>query len=76
MELSKLDPGETSTALTRANGNTLVLLMLCGRTPAIVTEQEIDRDSVVAQLRNQRLNAFSENLLEQLAAEANIRILQ
>ena len=76
LELSKLDPGETSTALTRANGNTLVLLMLCGRTPAIVTEQEIDRDSVVAQLRNQRLNAFSENLLEQLAAEANIRILQ
>ena len=41
-----------------------------------MTEQEIDRDSVVAQLRNQRLNAFSENLLEQLAAEANIRILQ
>lgn len=36
-ELSKLDEGETSTALTRANGETLVLLMLCGRTVAIET---------------------------------------
>lgn len=76
MELSKLDPGETSTALTRANGQTLVLLMLCGRTPALETDQEIDRDAIAAQLRNQRLAAFSENLLEQLAAEATIRILE
>lgn len=73
MELSKLDPGETSTALTRSNGETLVLLMLCGRTPALEEEQDVDRDAVAAELRNQRLNAFSENLLEQLAAEATIR---
>ncbi|MEP5632881.1 MAG: peptidylprolyl isomerase [Tateyamaria sp.] len=75
LELSKLDPGETSIALTRANGQTLVLLMLCGRTPALDTEQDVNRDGISAGLRNQRLNAFSENLLEQLAAEANIRIL-
>jgi len=34
-ELSQLDPGEVSTALTRANGQTLVFLMLCGRTVAL-----------------------------------------
>ena len=76
MELSKLDPGETSTALTRSDGQTLVLLMLCGRTPLLEEDQEIDRDSIAAQLRNQRLNAFSENLLEQLAAEAKITVFE
>jgi len=30
LELARMDPGETSTTLTRANGQTLVLLMLCG----------------------------------------------
>lgn len=76
VELSKLDPGETSTALTRSDGNTLVLLMLCGRTPALETDGEIDRDAVAAQLRNQRLSAFSDNLLDQFAAEASIRIFE
>ncbi|WP_299374636.1 peptidylprolyl isomerase [uncultured Tateyamaria sp.] len=76
IELSKLDPGETSTALTRASGNTLVLLMLCGRTPELGEDQEIDRDSVASQLRNQRLGAFAENLLEQLRAEATIRTFE
>ena len=32
IELAKLDPGESSVALTRANGQTLVFLMLCKRT--------------------------------------------
>ncbi|MEL6451399.1 MAG: peptidylprolyl isomerase [Pseudomonadota bacterium] len=75
-ELAKLDPGEVSTALTRANGQTLVFLMLCGRTPALAEEQEIDRDAIASELRNQRLNAFSENLLSELRAEATIRILE
>jgi peptidyl-prolyl cis-trans isomerase SurA len=35
LELSKLDPGETSTALTRSGGQNLMLLMLCGRTVAL-----------------------------------------
>ncbi|MGX9353869.1 peptidylprolyl isomerase [Roseobacteraceae bacterium S113] len=35
IELSKLDPGEVSTTLTRANGETLVFLMLCGRSVAL-----------------------------------------
>jgi len=76
IELAKLDPGETSTALTRAGGQTLVLLMLCGRTPALEDEGEIDRGAVAAELRNQRLNAFSENLLAELEADADIRIFE
>ncbi|WP_299150122.1 peptidylprolyl isomerase [uncultured Tateyamaria sp.] len=76
IELAKLDPGETSTALTRANGQTLVLLMLCGRTPALPEDQEINREAIAIQLRNQRLNAFSENLLAELEAEATIRVFE
>ncbi|WP_299692624.1 peptidylprolyl isomerase [uncultured Tateyamaria sp.] len=76
IELAKLDPGEVSTALTRANGETLVFLMLCGRTPALEDDQVIDRESVAAQLRNQRLTAFSDNLLAELEAEANIVIFE
>ena len=76
IELAKLDPGEVSTALTRANGETLVFLMLCGRTPKLEEDQVIDRESVAAQLRNQRLTAFSNNLLAELEAEANIVIFE
>ncbi|WP_299041590.1 peptidylprolyl isomerase [uncultured Tateyamaria sp.] len=76
IELSKLDPGEVSTALTRANGNTLVFLMLCGRTPALEEEQEVDRAAIATQLRNQRLTAFSETLLAELRAEADVRIFE
>ena len=76
IEQDKLDQVEVSTALTRANGNTLVFLMLCGRTPALEEEQVSDREAVAAQLRNQRLTAFSDNLLAELAAEANIVIFE
>jgi peptidyl-prolyl cis-trans isomerase SurA len=76
MELAKLDPGEVSTALTRAGGNTLVFLMLCGRTSVLPEDLEIDRAAVAAQLRNSRLSAFSETLLDELRAEATIRIFE
>ncbi|MEO0378913.1 MAG: peptidylprolyl isomerase [Pseudomonadota bacterium] len=76
IELSKLDPGESSFALTRSDGQTLILLTLCGRTPQLSDDQEIDRDAIANQLRSQRLNAFSENLLEQLAAEATITVFE
>lgn len=75
-ELAKLDAGEVSTALTRADGQTLVLLMLCGRTPALEEDQVIDRAAVATELRNQRLNAFSETLLSELRAEANVRVFE
>ncbi len=74
IELAKLDPGEVSTALTRANGQTLVFLMLCGRAPTLEENQTVDREAIAGELRNQRLTAFSNNLLAELAAEATIVI--
>ncbi|WP_375265318.1 peptidylprolyl isomerase [Planktotalea sp.] len=70
IELAKMDPGETSTTLTRANGQTLVLLMLCGRTP--VLEEEVDRAELSLGLQNQRLASYSNGYLEQLRADARI----
>ncbi|MGB7318835.1 MAG: peptidylprolyl isomerase, partial [Planktotalea sp.] len=70
MELAKLDIGETSTTLTRSNGQTLVLLMLCSRTPEL--EQEVDRAQLSLGLRNQRLESYSTGYLEQLRADARI----
>jgi peptidyl-prolyl cis-trans isomerase SurA len=69
-ELSKLDPGEISTALTRADGQTLVVLMLCGRSPQV--EEEVDRDQITLGLRNQRLQSLSEGYLSQLRSDALI----
>jgi peptidyl-prolyl cis-trans isomerase SurA len=72
IELSKLDPGESSVALTRANGQTLMFLMLCGRTA--VANEEVAREDVAAALRSSRLNAIAESYLEQLRADARIQI--
>lgn len=70
VELAKLDPGEVSTALTRANGQTLVFLMLCGRTPQLAEDQ--DRETIRVQLRAQRLQSLAEGYLAQLQADARI----
>jgi peptidyl-prolyl cis-trans isomerase SurA len=70
IELAKLDPGEVSTALTRNNGQTLVFLMLCGRT--VEMGKEVTRQDVANALAEQRLNFFSESHLQQLMAEARI----
>ncbi|HKK86930.1 MAG TPA: peptidylprolyl isomerase [Roseovarius sp.] len=70
-ELSKLDPGEVSTTLTRAQGETLVFLMLCGRTATLDGEGPTDED-LTNFIRNQRLDSFGEGYLEQLRAEARI----
>lgn len=70
MELAKLDPGETSYALTRANGETLVFLMMCGRTPELGDGQ--DRDVIRNQLLSQRLEGFANALLADLEAAARI----
>ncbi|WP_226621701.1 peptidylprolyl isomerase [Alloyangia pacifica] len=69
-ELSKLDPGEVSTALTRSNGQTLMFLMLCSRTPEVTADA--DRQQVSIGLRNQRLNQMAEAYLSQLRANAYI----
>lgn len=70
IELAKLDDGEISTALTRSNGQTLMLLMLCGRTAAI--NEDETREDVAASLRSQRVNAFSQAYLDQLMSDARI----
>lgn len=72
LELAKLDPGETSYSLTRANGETLVFLMLCGRTPDL--DQDIDREAVLNQLRSQRLAGYADALLADLRASATITV--
>lgn len=71
IELAKLDPGEVSTSLTRSNGETLVLLMLCGRTAKLAEEGPSDED-LTGFIRGQRLQSFSDGYLEQLRAEARI----
>ena len=69
-ELSKLDTGEVSTTLTRANGQTLMLLMMCGRTAA--ANASASREDVTNALRQERLTGYAEQLLEQLRADARI----
>lgn len=71
LELAKLDPGETSTALTRNNGQTLVFLMLCNRTADLA--QDASREDVANALTQQRLQSFAESLLAQLRADAIIQ---
>ena len=71
IELAKLDPGEVSANLTRADGQTLVLLMLCGRTPKLEGEGP-SPEELTNFIRNQRLDSFANGYLEQLRAEARI----
>ena len=70
IELAKLDKHEVSTQLTRAGGETLVFLMLCGRTPALA--EDADRDQIGLALRNRRLSSYADGYLEQLRSEARI----
>jgi len=72
LELSKMDPNESSAAVTRDNGQTLLFTMLCGRTSDIVAAQENARASVANALIQQRLNSLAESLIEQLKANARI----
>lgn len=68
--LATLDPGEVSLAVTRDDGQTLLLTMLCGRSAEI--DEEVDRQSLTQGLRGQRLEAQAEGYLAQLRAEARI----
>ncbi|MDU9003773.1 peptidylprolyl isomerase [Sedimentitalea todarodis] len=70
VELAKLDEGEISTALTRSNGQTLVLLMACGRTAE--ANEEATREQVAQSLVQQKLRAYADSYLDQLEAEAII----
>ncbi|MGJ8611319.1 MAG: peptidylprolyl isomerase, partial [Octadecabacter sp.] len=68
--LANLDAGETNYTLTRANGETLVFLMMCGRTPAL--GDGVDRETIRGQLRSQRLTTYADALLADLRAAATI----
>ncbi len=72
VELSKLDPGEVSTTLTRTSGDgqALLMLMLCGRTP--VSQEDASREDIKQRLRSRRLESFADSYLEQLRADARI----
>jgi peptidyl-prolyl cis-trans isomerase SurA len=70
IELAKLDPGESSTALTRAGGQTLVFLMLCKRTAE--ANAEVDREAVINAIRQRQLSGYSQQLLEQERSNSRI----
>lgn len=70
IELARLDTDEASYNLTRSNGQTLMFLMLCGRTNA--ASDGINPDAVRNQLRSQRLAGFADALLEDLRSSATI----
>ncbi|MFN3722789.1 MAG: peptidylprolyl isomerase [Paracoccaceae bacterium] len=68
LQLSQLDPGEYSTAITR--GGARVFLMLCGRGPQL--EGAIDRAAIREQLVSRRLTLMADAFLEELRSEAII----
>ena len=75
LELAKLDRHEISTNLTRANGQTLVFLMLCERRHEGAGEDYIAPDpaQVREQLLNQKLGGQADLFLAELRANAIIR---
>ena len=70
LELARLDVNEVSHNLTRNDGQTLMFLMLCGRTNA--TSKNLNPDVVRNQLLTQRLASFANALLEDLRSSATI----
>jgi len=72
IELSKMDPGEVSTALTRSDGQALVFLMMCGRTAS--QNADVSREDVARSIRQRRLSGLADSLLAELRAQARIRI--
>lgn len=80
ISLSRLDPGEVSYDVTRADGQTLVLLMMCGRsqTKSDDTQQaegetaDDEKTQLTNQVATRRLESFASGYLEQLRSEARI----
>jgi len=70
IELAKLDPGEYSTALTSADGQTLIFLMLCSRTTA--TADGANRDTARQALFSNTLAGYAQVYLAELKANAVI----
>lgn len=69
LELARLDPGESSVALTRSGFRRF--LMLCSREPT--QEEPISREAVREQLINRKIETMAEGYLEELRSAAVIR---
>lgn len=69
LELARLDPGETSVALSRSGLRRF--LMLCGREET--QDEPISRDAIRERVVNQKLEGMAEGYLEELRARAIIR---
>lgn len=69
LELARLDPGESSVALTRSGFRRMI--MLCGRQETL--EEPPSRDQIREQVINQKLEGLAEGYLEELRAAAIIR---
>lgn len=69
LELARLDPGETSVALTRSGFRRMI--MLCGREET--REEPPSRDQIREQVINQKLEGLAEGYLEELRSAAIIR---
>lgn len=72
IELAKLDRNETSIALTRDDGQNLMVLMLCGRTAEIAADEDDIRTTVANALTQQRMSELADSFLEQQKANARI----
>ncbi|MFC7705034.1 peptidylprolyl isomerase [Plastorhodobacter daqingensis] len=70
MELARLDANEISSSLTQ--GNDTLVLMLCHRRP--ILPEPPSRDAVREQIINQRLNGYADILMDELRADAFIRL--
>ncbi|MFK7875290.1 MAG: peptidylprolyl isomerase [Paracoccaceae bacterium] len=71
LELAKLDEDEVSTALVSNDGQSLVFLMMCGRTAA--ANEDVSREAIAGRLRQERLTALADSFIEELRADARIR---
>ncbi len=69
IELARLDAGEVSTNLTRANGTQMLFLMLCGRSNEL---PEGAREETRQALFQQRLASYANGYLAELHADAII----
>ncbi len=70
-ELAKLDDGEVSTNLTTANGQTLQLIMLCGRVNTVAEDGPSDEE-LTGFIRSKRMQSLADGYLAQLRSEARI----
>lgn len=71
--LDRLDAGEFSQPLASDRADETVILMLCGRSASVMTQET--RDLVADRLRNQRFDSLAESLLAELRAAAVIKEL-